>query len=170
MLKWIPNPTRYLITNFVSGSIIYCPEYCMWLPCVCVCALWVVVNVSMAGKRNVVWNNISFTFLRFLTKMASQEHIVKCVTTCHWLILVELETCYIIYKWNTQQGWTAINERGKLLSLRLNSSERSIEITKPISLFVALDLCLLSVVDGIGFKKLLNYIEPGYPVPSRPHC
>ena len=60
--------------------------------------------------------------------------------------------------------------KSKLLSVRLNSSERSIEITKPISLFVVLDLRPISVVDGIGFKKLLNYIEPGYRVPSRPHC
>ena len=46
--------------------------------------------------------------------MVSQEHVVKCVTTCHWLILVELETSYIIYKRDIQRCWTVIKERSKL--------------------------------------------------------
>ena len=32
-----------------------------------------------------------------------------------------------------------------------------------------LDLRPISVVDGQGFTRLLNYLEPGYKVPSRPH-
>ena len=34
---------------------------------------------------------------------------------------------------------------------------------------MAFDLHSIAVVDGIGVIKLLNYIEPGYRVPSRPH-
>ena len=40
---------------------------------------------------------------------------------------------------------------------------------KRIAEFVAQDLHPISVVDGQGFTRLLNYLEPGYKVPSRPH-
>ena len=36
-------------------------------------------------------------------------------------------------------------------------------ITKMIAEFVK------RLVDGKGFQQLLNYLEPGYKVPSRPH-
>ena len=47
--------------------------------------------------------------------------------------------------------------------------ERATAITKHIAEFVARDLRPISVVDGQGFTRLLNYLEPGYKVPSRPH-
>ena len=49
------------------------------------------------------------------------------------------------------------------------SPQRSSAITDLIAEFVARDLRPLSVVDGVGFRQLLGYIEPGYKVPSRTH-
>ncbi len=42
-------------------------------------------------------------------------------------------------------------------------------ISQKIVEIVARDLRPISVVDGEGFKKLINYIEPGYKVPSHTH-
>ena len=50
---------------------------------------------------------------------------------------------------------------------RVCSSQRAAAITKQAAAFVALYLRPLRVVEGIGFKQLMNYIEPGYIVPSR---
>ena len=47
--------------------------------------------------------------------------------------------------------------------------EHTTTITKCIAEFVAQDLCPISAVDGQGFTRLLNYLEPVYKVPSRPH-
>ena len=49
------------------------------------------------------------------------------------------------------------------------SAQRSGVISEKIVEFVARDLRPLSIVDGKGFKQLLNYIEPGYKVPSHTH-
>jgi hypothetical protein len=49
------------------------------------------------------------------------------------------------------------------------STERATEITKRIAQFVAMDLRPISIVEGQGFSRLINYIEPGYQIPSRPH-
>ena len=49
------------------------------------------------------------------------------------------------------------------------SASRSAEITRHIAEFVAHDLRPVAVVDGVGFIKLLNVLEPGYVVPSQPH-
>ena len=43
------------------------------------------------------------------------------------------------------------------------------KITELISEVVVRDLRPLSIVEDQGFKQLLNYIEPNYRVPSRPH-
>ena len=48
-------------------------------------------------------------------------------------------------------------------------AERSKEITKRIAEMVARDLRPLSIVEGEGFKRLMNYVEPGYTVPSHTH-
>ena len=53
--------------------------------------------------------------------------------------------------------------------LRVCSSQRAAAITERVAAFVALDLRPLRVVEGVGFKQLMNYIEPGYVVPSRIH-
>ena len=42
-------------------------------------------------------------------------------------------------------------------------------VTRRIAEFVAWDLCPISVVDGQGFTRLLNYLEQGYKVPSCPY-
>ena len=52
---------------------------------------------------------------------------------------------------------------------RMCPPERATAITKCIAEFVAWDLRPISVVDGQGFTRLMNYLEPGYKVPSRPH-
>ena len=49
------------------------------------------------------------------------------------------------------------------------SPARATQITELIAELVARDLRPLSVVEGEGFRQLLNYIEPNYRVPSRPH-
>jgi hypothetical protein len=49
------------------------------------------------------------------------------------------------------------------------SAHRSEEITKAIAEFVAADLRPIALIDGKGFKKLMNLLEPDYKVPSRPH-
>ena len=49
------------------------------------------------------------------------------------------------------------------------SPARATRITELIAEMVARDLRPLSVVEADGFRQLLNYIEPNYRVPSRPH-
>ena len=46
---------------------------------------------------------------------------------------------------------------------------RATRITELIAEMVARDLHPLSVVEGGGFRQLVNLIEPNYQVPSRPH-
>ena len=47
--------------------------------------------------------------------------------------------------------------------------ERDSAITNRIAEFIARDLKPISTVDGTGFRQLMNYVEPGYQVPSCPH-
>ena len=49
---------------------------------------------------------------------------------------------------------------------RVCPPERATAITKCIAEFVARDLHPISVADGQGFTRLLNYLELGYKVPS----
>ena len=49
------------------------------------------------------------------------------------------------------------------------SANRSAAITDTIAEFIALDLCPISIVNGKGFKNLMNFVEPGYRVPSYTH-
>ena len=49
------------------------------------------------------------------------------------------------------------------------SPQCAADITDRIAEFVARNLRPLSVVDSAGFKQLVNYLEPGYKVPSRSH-
>ena len=53
--------------------------------------------------------------------------------------------------------------------LRVCNPLRAAAITERFATFVALDLQQLRVVKGIRFKQLMNYIEPGYVVPSHTH-
>ena len=46
------------------------------------------------------------------------------------------------------------------------SQELSKIITELAAKFVTQDLRLVSIVEGAGFRQLLNYIEPSYTVPS----
>ena len=43
------------------------------------------------------------------------------------------------------------------------------EITRLITEMVARDLHSISIVEGEGFKNLLNFLEPGNKVPSHTH-
>ena len=56
-----------------------------------------------------------------------------------------------------------------LTGLKRCSPQRSAEITNKIVEFIALDLKPLRTVDGIGFRRFLEFIEPGYKIPSRTH-
>ena len=49
------------------------------------------------------------------------------------------------------------------------SPQCAADITDRIAEFVARNLRPLSVVDSAGFKQLVNYLEPGYKVPSHSH-
>lgn len=49
------------------------------------------------------------------------------------------------------------------------SAVRSKEITRKIAEMVARDLRPISIVNVQGFKNFVNYIEPGYSVPSHTH-
>ena len=51
--------------------------------------------------------------------------------------------------------------------LRVCNSQRAAAIIERVATF--LDLQPLRVVEGMGFKQLIRYIEPGYVVPSRTH-
>ena len=42
-------------------------------------------------------------------------------------------------------------------------------ITEHITDMVVRDLCPTTMVKGIGFQALMNYVEPGYRVPSTTH-
>ena len=52
---------------------------------------------------------------------------------------------------------------------RVCSPERAVSITNHIAEVIARDLRPINSVDGQGFVRLLNYLEPGYQVLSRPH-
>ena len=47
--------------------------------------------------------------------------------------------------------------------------DRANKITTLIAEFVSRDLRPISVVDGPGFTRLMNFLEPGYQVSPRPH-
>ena len=48
-----------------------------------------------------------------------------------------------------------------------NDSPRAKELTKAVGYFIAKDLMPTSVVQGGGFRKLLEKLEPRYQLPSR---
>ncbi len=47
--------------------------------------------------------------------------------------------------------------------------DRADKISSLIAEFVSRDLRPIAVVDGRGFQQLMNFVEPGYKVPSRPY-
>ena len=49
------------------------------------------------------------------------------------------------------------------------SSDRATKVTKLVCEMVARDLRPVSIVEGDGFKWLINYLEPEYRVPSHTH-
>ena len=44
---------------------------------------------------------------------------------------------------------------------------KAVKITQALTQFIALDDQPLSVVDNMGFRRLLNILEPRYEVPGR---
>lgn len=48
-------------------------------------------------------------------------------------------------------------------------TDRAAEITRDIGIFIAADLSPFSVVENLGFKRLLNTLEPNYTIPTRGH-
>ncbi len=56
------------------------------------------------------------------------------------------------------------------MKLRANSDRaQTINVTKSICVFMALDMRPFSVVENDGFTHLLSVLEPRYQLPSRPH-
>ena len=50
-----------------------------------------------------------------------------------------------------------------------HTSKRAREITQSIAAFIAKDLRPIAMVEGAGFRQLLDTIDPSYQVPSRKH-
>ncbi|KAJ4940609.1 hypothetical protein JOQ06_026906 [Pogonophryne albipinna] len=50
-----------------------------------------------------------------------------------------------------------------------STSPRSQKITESIAYFICQDLRPYSVVENIGFRRMVNAMEPRYPVPTRQH-
>ncbi len=56
------------------------------------------------------------------------------------------------------------------MKLQANSNRaQTINVTKSICVFMALDMRPFSVVENDGFTHLLSVLEPRYQLPSRPH-
>ena len=49
------------------------------------------------------------------------------------------------------------------------SFDRAAKVTKLVCEMVARDLRPVSIVEGNGFRQLINYLEPDYQVPSHTH-
>lgn len=49
------------------------------------------------------------------------------------------------------------------------TSARATRITKDIGVFIAADMRPFSVVENVGFRKVLHTLEPKYTIPSRVH-
>jgi len=58
--------------------------------------------------------------------------------------------------------------QGKQLSLPIAKNCPPTRSSKITTEFVARDMRPISSVDGSGFQQLLQYMEPGYKLPSRP--
>jgi hypothetical protein len=65
-----------------------------------------------------------------------------------------------------QQTFNRNEDTSKSLTL---PSKRSEEITRYIAEYIIHDMCPISTVDGIGFRRLINSMEPRYTIPSRKH-
>ena len=65
-----------------------------------------------------------------------------------------------------QQMFNRNEDTSKSLPL---PSKRSGEITRYIAEYIIHDMCPISTVDGIGFRRLINSMEPRYTIPSRKH-
>lgn len=50
-----------------------------------------------------------------------------------------------------------------------NDNPKAAKITQALTQFIALDDQLLSVVDNMGFRRLLGVLEPRYEIPSQRH-
>ncbi len=56
------------------------------------------------------------------------------------------------------------------MKLQANSNRaQTINVTKSMCVFMALDMRPFSVVENDGFTHLLSVLEPRYQLPSRPH-
>jgi len=49
------------------------------------------------------------------------------------------------------------------------SSKHAAKVTKLVCEMVARDLHPVSIIEGNGFRQLINYLEPDYQVPSHTH-
>ncbi len=65
----------------------------------------------------------------------------------------------------TLKGQTTLNAFASLPP----SSARATAITRDIDVFIAADMRPFSVVENLGFRRLLHTLEPRYTIPSRAH-
>ena len=65
-----------------------------------------------------------------------------------------------------QQTFNRNEDTSKSLPL---PSKRSEEITRSIAEYIIHDMCPISTVEGVGFRRLINSMEPRYTIPSRKH-
>ena len=65
-----------------------------------------------------------------------------------------------------QQTFNRNEDTSKSLPL---PSKRSEEITRSIAEYIIHDMCPISTVEGVGFRRLINSMELRYTIPSRKH-
>ena len=69
----------------------------------------------------------------------------------------------------TAAGTKPITSFGVKHSRRECSGAKASQITELIADWLTENIRPLSVIDDSGFKRLLQFLEPGYVVPSRTH-
>ena len=93
----------------------------------------------------------------FSWKGGTTSNLRKHIQTAHSIAWSNIE--------RSQASPSSAAKRPGSIDVHLKRT-RSEEITSSIVDFIALDLRPISIVDGVGFRRLLYHLEPGYRVPS----
>ena len=131
---------------------------------------------NSAKRRSPVWKYFESTFVTSTTEDGKEVRKVQC----------KLCDTQLTYKGSTTNMINHVQGKHSMLTASSSSSQsktqttlslvsktcspsRAKEIDKLVADFVAEDLRPIATVDGSGFKRLLNFLEPSYSVPSRTH-
>ncbi|KAL1249064.1 hypothetical protein QQF64_022382 [Cirrhinus molitorella] len=105
-------------------------------------------SVSRGGKQSISFNT---------------SNLIKHLKTHHSAKYTEFTNASAKPQ---QRSLTEVFQKREKLS---KDNPRSIKITEALTHFIALDDQPLSVVDNVGFRRLLGVLEPRYDIPSRPY-